>query len=337
MRKLFGPKPQPKPILRIVCPFCMTLTKSETPVENCPKCGLDMPPLYQNAAYDEPPLPPFFLQVAGYTKAGKTVWLSALTKMIMEMPRLWPGFFYHAATEETLQFIRDVNEYTRTGKLPIPTALGPQQAYIMILKQMATWAGRSLVIRDCSGESFEPMGFAVANMPYFLHVPTTLLFFSLSDMEKNGQRMNTLLSNYINTLLSHKIKPKDARRNIVVVLSKADALAGLPNNLRDYLVNDSLWTDMTTPGIPQPLNIERMTKYMNILGNVSNAIADWLRFRDAGADGFISIANDSNICLRFTLVSSLGASPNEHNEIEFFSPRRVLDPFFWAMELEKTV
>lgn len=335
LKRLFGLNP-PKVSFRVVCPFCMTLTTSDAEIDKCPQCNLDMPPLYKHAAYKETPLPPFFLQVGGYSQAGKSVWLSALTLMIMRMARLWPGFFHQAATQETLNFIKDVNQFVSSGILPQPTPLGEQQAYLMILNQMASWSGRSLVVRDCSGESFTPMGFTVANMPYFLHVPTTMLFFSLNDMENNGDTMDRLLANYIHTLLSNKIKLKHTRRNIVVVLSKADTLVGLPNNLRDYLANDPLWTDLSSPGIPKPLDVERMDHYMKILANVSEAVANWLMYRDASAAGFIAMANANNIQLRFTLVSSLGAPPNAQGAIETFSPRRVLDPFFWAMEFERS-
>jgi hypothetical protein len=295
-----------------------------------------MPPLYKHAAYSQPSLPPFFLQVAGYSQAGKTVWLSALTLMIMRMSRLWTGFFYQPATQETLNFIKDVNYFMSSGTLPQPTPLGEQQAYLMVLNQMAAWSGRSLVVRDCSGESFMPMGFTVANRPYFLHVPTTLLFFSLNDMDNSGDTMDRLLSNYIHTLLTNKISLKQTRRNIVVVVSKADTLIGLPNNLRDYLSNDPLWTDLSSPGLPQPLNGDRMIHYMKVLANVSEAVADWLMYRDASAAGFISMANANNIQLRFSLVSSLGAPPNAQGAIETFLPRRVLDPFFLAMEFERS-
>ena len=202
LKRIFGPK---KVSFQVVCPFCMTLTTSDSEIDKCPKCNLDLPPLYKYAAYSTPPLPPFFLQVGGYSQAGKTVWLSALTLMIMRMARLWPGFFHQAATQETLNFIKDVNQFVSSGILPQPTPLGEQQAYLMILSQMASWGGRSLVVRDCSGESFTPLGFAVANMPYFLYVPTTLLFFSINDMEANGDTMDRLLANYIHTLLSNKV------------------------------------------------------------------------------------------------------------------------------------
>lgn len=127
----------------IICPFCMShfLWDGETNI--CPSCTLEIPPLYRNAVISKPPIAPFFLQIGGYSQAGKTTWLFAFTRMLTQMARLWTDFYYQASTEETLHFVRNVAYSLRHG-LPPATHLGEQQAYIMILNGMMPWSGRSL-------------------------------------------------------------------------------------------------------------------------------------------------------------------------------------------------
>ena len=148
--------------------------------------------------------------------------------------------------------------------------------------------------------------------------------------------MDILLSNYIHTLLVNKINLSNPRRNIVVILSKADLIPQLPNDLRLYLVNDPLRAALSSEGKLEPLDSNKMSHYMKELANISNIIADWLLSRDAGASGFIAMAKANNIHVRFSIISSLGGVDITTGLADDIFPLRVLDPFFWAMDFEKT-
>jgi hypothetical protein len=337
---LFGnhQQPAPPPQMVIVCPYCMKELHSDHELEQCtnPKCQAELPILYRRAGYAKPPTHPLFLQVAGIPASGKTLYLYALTLMLRKMPMLWPGFFPNAANDETRVIIREIAQFEQTGVLPNPTGLTGNQAYIMMLQRMGVYSDRGLVIRDVSGEAFQGFEFNVEYAPYLIHVPTTLMFFDLNDMQAKGYTMDDMLNSYIVTLLANDKNPHQDPRNIVAVISKADQLRDLTPGLEQYLNNDTLWQDVTSGGSPAggSFDAQRLGEYITRMGNVSNAIGQWLMRRDASAAAFLSMAQANNIGVRFSLVSSLGGGLTD-GRMTAFSPRRVIDPFLWTMEFER--
>lgn len=66
-------KRQPAATFQIVCPYCMTLMKSDKPLEMCQKCNTKLPTLYRERAYGDPPATPFFMQLSGNIQTRFTV------------------------------------------------------------------------------------------------------------------------------------------------------------------------------------------------------------------------------------------------------------------------
>lgn len=64
------------------------------------------------------------------------------------------------------------------------------------------------------------------------------------------------------------------------------------------------------------------------------AIYGWVK-QDVHGRNMLNLAQNSRIDLYFSLISSIGYAvrPGEllHNGLQ---PRRVLDPYFWALELQ---
>lgn len=328
-----------EPSLRVVCPYCMKLLQSDEPLAKCtnPTCGKDLPILYRTAAYGNPPVVPLFLQVAGLTQSGKTVFLYALSLMLRKMPKLWPGFFANAANDETRKMMRDVAQFEATGVLPPPTGLAGNEAYITMMQNMGVYPNRALVIRDVSGETFKEFEFDTDYAPYLVHVPSTLMFFDLNDMREKGHTMDELLNSYIVTLLENGVNPKAQPRNVVAIVSKADAISDLPPGLKTYVTDDPLWQDANASGTPSGgyFDAQRLSEYVQRQSNVSSAIAQWMITRsDANAAGFLAMAQQNNIGVRFSIISSLGGGVVD-KQILSLSPRRVLDPFLWTLEFER--
>lgn len=328
LRDLISP-----PRYRLICPYCLEENRYRQKPMNCAKCGQSLPPIYVDNFDSAPPL---FLQVVGWQQTGKTVYLDGLTHMLNQITVVWERYATMAATEESQERTRRLNILLETGELPPPTLSGgSDQVYIMCLLGMPRWGGRTLVLRDYGGELFQPMQFPDVEVPYVSQSPTVLMFVSLAD-KMEGRTMNMLLNNYIHTLLNKGIDIRKQKRNVVLVFTKGDKLHDLPASLRSYLTNDPLLT-ATQPSLATPpwMDAAALQGYLEKMNETSHEIREWMRRRDPGAQNFESLALQYQMNMRFTLVSSLGADvpPNKGIRQEIFAPRRVLDPFFWALEL----
>lgn len=317
---------------RLICPYCLIELRSVRNLTLCSGCKKDLPVQYVHEYQDHAP---FFTQVFGYTQSGKTVFLSALTLILMKMSKIWPRFAPSAATNTTVQKMREINQYLTTGIMPPATQLGEQEVYVMILRNMERWGGRTLVTRDCAGEYFDSLEVPIEQAPYLINAPTTFMLVSLSDMKDFGGRtIDMLMNNYINTLMKHGVDFKRTRRKLVVVLSKGDKIEGLPNNLRNYLVNDPLWAAVNSTSTIPYLDDAGMQDYIETMTRVSDTLREWLRQRAEGS-AFVQLAESKQIDVRYALISSTGADvANDGRLTSALEPRRVLDPYFWALELQ---
>ena len=318
---------------RIICPYCLAEIRGGGKLKQCPKCKNELPPLYLNKYENHKP---FFVQVFGWSRVGKSVYLQALTLMLTKMPQIWTGVVYIPTTEPTKRILQDINIYlARKGEMPAPTQLSLQEAYIMVMDKIPRWGGRTLVMRDCAGEHFDNLVVPVEQAPYLLNVPVTFMFISLYDLynSDDGRSINLLMTNYINTLLREGVNFDKEQRKIVVVLTKGDIIPNLPANLRNYLRSDPLWAAVNSPH-PQPMDNLAIQEYLESMARVGEAIRDWLQQTPEGKV-FINFAEDNNIELRFSIISSTGGQVGEGNTMsEGLQPRRVLDPYFWALELQ---
>ncbi|HEX3046627.1 MAG TPA: GTPase domain-containing protein [Bacillota bacterium] len=317
---------------RIICPHCIGEVRGEKLKNNCDHCGYELPIQY-TTDYEEHQ--PFFVQVCGWSRVGKTVFLSALTLMLVKMSKIWPKYYCAAATETANQKVREVNEFLVKGTMPGVTQVTEEDVFVMLLKNMELWGSRTLVIRDCPGEIFDNLQIPVDKAPFLLKAPITFMFISLSDLPNSGGRtMNMLLENYINTLMRQGIDFNKERRKLVVVFTKADLIEQLPANLRNYLISDPIWAAVNNPKQVQQKDAIAMQEYLCEMERVSNAIGDWIQLGAPGLN-FVRLAESKNIELRFSLISSTGSPLDEQSVmVNTWEPRRVLDPFFWALELQ---
>ena len=149
--------------------------------------------------------------------------------------------------------------------------------------------------------------------------------------------MDLLLGSYINTLMSKGISFEKSRRKIVVVFTKADRIRHLPPNLQHYREEDPIWAAINTRGSVAQMEASHMQEYIEVMGHVSDAIKEWIT-RDAFGKSFVRLAASKNIDLRFSLISSTGEGVNSDGTmVSKLAPRRVLDPYFWALEMQSEI
>jgi hypothetical protein len=326
------------PGLGTVCPFCLERIPRRG-LTSCPseRCQKELPALYLEPKTS---LPHFPVQVFGWSQHGKTAYLTALTLMLMRMNNIWSRFSWAAVTEASQRKVQDVNIYEREGSMPPPTPLGADDCYVMLLRKMGLWRNRSLLIRDCPGEIFEGIRVPLDQAPFLHRTRTLFMFVSMPDLLDpegenrafEGRTMEMLMVSFLNTLQSNGIRLRG--RRVVVVLTKADRIRNLPPALRQYLVNDVLWAAANSP---EPLGSPEifMEGYLAAMRENEQAIRQWLR-RIPHAKNFMQLAEEYGVDLRISLTSSTGGQATPGSGLsQRWEPRRVLDPFFWALEMER--
>jgi hypothetical protein len=302
------------------------------PIKKCPvkTCKSELPIQYIDEYKNHPPL---FVPVFGWSQVGKTVFLYALTLMLKEMSNIWPNYYPVPTNDVTQEKIKTINSFLENGIMPSMTKLGEQDVYIMLLNNMERWGGRSLVLRDCAGETFDTMKIDINNAPFLLHAPTTFMFVDYSDMTAlNGSTVDMLMNNYVNTFMRHDKKLKKQNKSVVVVITKGDIISDLPSQLRRYLIEDPIWAAVTKEGPTNQMYANEVDNYLKKMSLISNQIKEWIG-RDAPGKAFLRNAEDKRIDLRFSIISSTGTPVNDNEPITI-APKRVLDPFFWALELQ---
>jgi hypothetical protein len=329
------------PVKKRMCPYCLTEVHFRDEKNTCPACRVPFPAIYIEKSDQAPPC---FTQIIGWSQVGKTVYMQALTLMLSMMGRYWHKNYYFAAeTDTTQEYSRNVNEFRDNGRMPDPTLIHLQDAYIMGLYGMERWSSRTLVMRDVAGESFDNMAFPIERLPYLMYVPTVLVMVSMFDLKSSAKTMDQLMTSYYNTLLVNEKTLKEAQkhnyhrvqRKVVIVLSKADKIfSELPANLQNYLKTDPFAAILDNPESVQPIDAAFMQNYMDKLGHAGEAVRHFID-QDPHGHNMIQLAHQNNMDLRFTIISSTGKDVDEENKLgSRMQPMRVLDPFFWAMEFQ---
>ncbi|MDP9120426.1 MAG: hypothetical protein M3O15_03515 [Acidobacteriota bacterium] len=326
----------------IPCPFC--LAKDSVAAEDllCAACGERAPVEYLR---HQDRLVLTAIQACGWPGHGKSSFLAALTLVLTRMGMVWPGCFYSALTEHSQRKLRELNTCLRIGGLP-PATGAAGEAVLLRLEHAGPWGSRLIVYRDGPGEVFDRFEVDVDELPLLHRTPAPFLLLSPNDLQgvAAGRSMEMLMGSLVSALGRAGIDPELGRRCAVVVLTKADAVAGLPAFVRSYLTADRLWTAVSragngAPGTAQssrsePLELPGTVAYREQMVGVSEALRAWIENDPAGRN-LVRTADDFGIALRFSAVSATGSQAAENGYLTApWHPRRVIDPLLWALELE---
>jgi hypothetical protein len=327
--------------LNLVCPYCLQRIRIPSTTTHCPEsdCKQEIPRFYKK---EHKQLPVLFIPIIGWTRVGKTVFLQVLTLLMERLGKIWPEFLAEPDTQVTFDFVQQIRAALASGVLPEGSSLGVHEAYIMLMKKMERWGGRTLVFRDCAGENFKDATTIPAEqVPFLKRSRTVMMMFSMPDLlSPAGQTdrilsMDELLHSYIRALDRHGVDVKQERRNLIVVLSKADQMPTLPEHLQEYLTGDPIWAALSSPRPPY-FQAREMALYVEEMDRASQAIREYLDHETDTGHRLIRLAEEHRMRVRFCVLSSLGGPVNQQNRlIEQLRPSRVLDPLFSALEFEK--
>ncbi len=328
----------------VICPKCLNTTKvaedliCNEKLPNGERCGYQFPIRYAENFKDADPL---FIQVFGWTAHGKTVFLDALRLVLLDMRKLWPEYVHQSVTELDMEHEKVLRASLRKGEMPRPTDKRDRQqneVYIMEVENMVRYGSRWLVLMDFAGEMFARFDVPVHDMPFLIKTQTTFLLLSIPQMTRSnkGESLDQLMNIYIETMTKHKVDFKRERRKLVIVLTMADdLLADLPDELRDYLRSDDIWSRLRSKN-SLPMTEEEMAAYVENMEQASRNVREWLLTDSDGAPGganLVALIERNGIEARYALISATGHAPDPSNQIPI-SPYRVLDPFFFALEMD---
>lgn len=334
----------------VQCPRCLEVTtvRSDGQGQRCRAkgCDYEFPIQYiqEYELYER-----MFIQVFGWTAHGKTVFLNAMRLMLLDIGKLWPQYTQQGITELDMTHERLLRAELKNGKMPPPTTLRdrrPDEVYITKLDTIPRWRSTWLIMMDHAGELFSRFDVEdVKIMPFLLKTPITFFLISIpktkdDSIGRAGEAMDQLFNTYVQTMLENKINFRKMKRQLVIVFTMADKIPDLPPELRQYLATDDMWAKMRSRTSVPPMDDEAMSNYLTKMHEIDRAIRDWLLVDVDGAPGGANMVRrieKEGIDARYSLVSATGYDVEQfQNESIPIMPRRILDPFFWAMEFSIT-
>ncbi len=325
--------------VNIQCPRCLKRIQVPTNADNvaCKECNFVIPFAYIS---DFKQVPPVFVQLFGLTASGKTTFLDMLRLHLYDMDRAWQAsnFYTRPITQLDLDHQRTLITDRAQGIMPQATAKrdrNQNEVYIMSLMHMPRWGSRFLVLMDHAGEQFYQLNINVKEIPFLQRTPITIMLLSLSDLIDDGGLVSDLVARYISSLEAYGVNFKKARRHLIIVFSKADLLINdLPSELREYLSRDTLYMTLRNPAPGFGLDEAYMDRYLKRMAYMSHVTREWVRGNVRNGPAMLNMLDDKGIATQFMVMSATGHSLVGGNQLTP-EPRRVLDPFFWVLELYK--
>jgi len=318
---------------RVICPFCLK-THDFSVANVCTEYTESVPAVYIRE-YGK--VPPLWLVTVGFSKHGKTTYLAALTLMLEHISPIWHNVYYRPLDTFTHQKIQEIHVEAETGKMPGSTTRQEvSRPLLFSVYNLPESGSRCLVMYDVAGEIFDSIENVQNYVPSIRQVNTTWFLISLDDLlkDKEGRTVTDLFNAYLSAMESLRSDLKD--RNLIVVFTKGDSLT-IPG-MRSYLMSDPL-QGLTVPGatasIPQGFS---MPEYLDRMRVISDQLEEYTRYNVRGGSAFINMVRASGMNLVFSITSALGENPTGDQRLNVHANRyRVLDPFLWAITLEKPI
>jgi hypothetical protein len=290
-----------------------------------------------------PPDPLPSLEVFAQPGHGKTTYLWSILFILQKMILFWPNYDYSAQDDETQEILEKINNHIHEGLLPREQG---EARYDLRIQNMERWGQKNLTVWDWPDSVFATGNNGTRTEEVNWNSPA-LWLVSLPDLkgrapETLGGLFDKLIRKRIRA--GHSANPQAFR--LVVVLTKGDSMPDLPPPLRQYLKEDPLWKDVQkapllsaqpqgiAAGSSHALGSESLGLYLGTLSRVHEMIQEWIGGSLAGSM-LIRRAREYHVDLRFSIISSTGSGAVAGETLQLpWTPRRVLDPLFWALEFD---
>lgn len=286
---------------------------------------------------------------------GRTSFLWATIFTMRRLSRVWRGCVCRADDEATGRALRDVHESLHGGVLPPPWAEGDEAArYALRLRNVSPWGDRRVILHDAPDPAFTAGRVAATSgaPPSVDWSVPGLWVLSLNDLDRTSGRFPDLGLDELVRAREAAVggEPGEPYR-LVVALAKADALTELPRELRALLADDPLArvldvdrepprrddADARSASPSQPSGRaargDPVHAYFRSRNRIHTLARDWLTAHSPGRF-LLSRAEELGVEVKLSVVSATGSGFALGRQLATaWSPRRILDPYFWCLEL----
>jgi hypothetical protein len=315
----------------------------------CPYCLLNTHPIVRNNVYvcsnpncnnvlhrdyvEDDDKPKTAVGLVGFSGHGKTVFIHSLFYLLKHLENEWKEYIFNTLDKNTHAIFFNLVNSLEKSILPQSTPENFPLPALIYFKNMPVFDDWFFSFYDTAGTVFEDPDAIVSKGNYVSNSDVVLFIISIVEKEndENWQdSMRSLLEIYHQAAYnSLKVNIKK-NQDLIVVLTKADQLLkrnddrNVSDKLKDYIIKgDYSWYSQYTD----------KSKTISALKGLSNEIRNWLSQR--GCKGFIKFAETSFKSVEYTMISSTGSEPIDGGQLashlKISDPKRVLDPFFWAM------
>jgi hypothetical protein len=287
------------------------------------------------------------LEIFSQPGHGKSSYLWSVLYMLRNMNQVWPDYLC-SPQEDTEKILKEIHEKVCEARLPARGAEANKHKYELRLQNMERWGEKNLSVWDWP----DPVFAASLNgdRPEKTNwLAPALWLVSLQDLGRvHVETLDLLFDELMRKRTRQGFSIYTRPFRLVVVLTKGDAIPNLPLQLRKYLKEDQLWIAVSSamsllsppPSVPaEPLRLgeEPLRPYLGSLVLVHEEIRQWLESTLVG-HVLIRRAAAYHVDLRFAIVSATGSGLVDGESLQLpWTPRRVLDPIFWAFELDSPI
>lgn len=318
--------------MNVICPYCLNEVSPQIKkgVGYCctvKGCGEGLP-----KDYIDPRNLKVRIGLIGFTGHGKTVYLTSLfyTLRVLSNKNIWKNFSWRTCDDYTHKIkYSDVRNFEKS-KLPKSTPENFPRPALLHLQNVPAIGDIFLSFYDTAGRVYESTD-KITDMGRFVaHSDNVFFIISLNesgfgkDGYDAGFEMERLLDTYIRGVYE-KLDADLSKQEMVVLLTKADELNTLPEDLEIFLNKGSCNWWITKGAADLKRRFEELDDY-------SKKIKKWLISEDCG--GFVNLAENNFKSVNYTLISSTGAKPVGDSlitNLEYDHPKRVIDPLVFAM------
>ncbi len=305
-----------------------------------------------------PPLAPVAtMELFAMPGHGRTSYLWSLLFTLRQLSRLWPGYLCWPGDDETGRSLREIHQKLQLGVLPNRSSAtpGPPRCHTLDLRNLDPWGDRRFTVWDSRDPAFAaaPPGSTIHGRPAVDWNVPLMWLLSLSDLDATGARfLDLALDELVRVRFAAGEAANRRQMRVVVVFTKGDAVPDLPAGLRSLLKADPLadklatspggmfrahdevtWPRATATG-PEPLPTnDPLRAYFDSRHDVDALLRAWVRSNSL-LRGLHDRAAELDVEMRFSVVSATGSGFGPQGRLATaWSPRRVLDPYFWSLEL----
>ncbi|GEM_PF-3376106 len=327
----------------MICPYCAENVPSD--VKRHQECkrnkDTDFPLYYLDFHSKDDEREPILLSVVGFGLHGKTVYLCSLFDFLDNgLTSIWHGFYNWVLDQESLTPLYMIREELRTGKLPERTTpVFPRPGIFRLTKmphldkasKMPPLNDTTVLIYDPPGEAFENEK-SIVDYASFVKRSSCVLF--LIDITKLGNSVADGMAKLLETYMlgMRRMEAETKTQHLIVVYTKSDKMKSSVPKFRRFLQENTKLDNYISEPIPDSLS--NPEKHLRNMVQISDLLEDFTE-TELRARKFLHMANDSFKSVSYTVISSLGASPEEDKNgkrmtVEI-SPKCVVDPLLFVL------